>query len=369
MKDFNEFLRNPMKVKPASKRAARQKSSVTPDDVYRLNYNESPFGPSPKAALALAEACKKPFQYPDWMSVELKNAIADLYGLDFSNVVTGSGSSALICMLGEIFLNEGDEVVLGDPSYEAFRDVSYDYGAKPVIVPLDSDLKYDFDAMLAAITPKTKMVVIVNPNNPTGTFVDSAKVEEFFKKVPDDVITVVDEAYLEFVTKAGTYSMVECLKKYPEKPLIVMKTFSKIYGMAGVRVGYSLTTPQLADCLSKSSHAWNMNRIGQIAGVAAIKDQEYVEQVKNIVSIERDKVSKALKEMGCTVYESQTNFILFKTPIDSLEVQSRLAESKVLIGAPRGYNRVSLGFPEMNDKFIECMKKILASGACEKEAV
>ncbi len=360
MFDYSNLLRDSMKIKPASKRAARQKSSSTPDDIFRMNYNESPFGPSPKAMEVLTNACKKSYEYPDWFSIELKKNIVSFYGLDISNIVTGSGASALICMLGEIFINKGDEFIIGDPSYEAFRDVAYDYGAAPILVPLTENLDYDLDAMLRAVTPKTKMLIICNPNNPTGAFVDSEKLEEFIKKIPEHVITVIDEAYLEYVTKENTYSMVKLIKANYAKPLIVLKTFSKIYGMAGLRIGYAVTSPDLADCMCKSSHAWNVSRIGQLAASAAITDQEYIHNIRDVIAKERIKVSNALKDMGCKVYESQANFILFKCSVDSLEVSSKLAEDKILIGAPCGYNRVSLALPGMNDKFISCMKKILS---------
>ena len=360
MSDYLNLLRDPMKVKPSSKRAARQKSSSTPDDVFRMNYNESPWGPSPKAVKALAAACRKSYEYPDWFAIELKKNIASLLGLDISNIAVGSGSSSLICILGEIFLNSGDEFVIGDPSYEAFRDVAYDYGAVPVIVPMAEDLSYDLDAMLRAITEKTKMIIICNPNNPTGVFTDSSKLQEFIKKIPRHVITVIDEAYMEYVTKENAYSMGTLIKNHYDRPLIVLKTFSKIYGMAGLRIGYAVSSPDLIDCMCKSSHAWNVSRIGQIAASAAISDQDYIHTIRDIIVKERMRVSSALKDMGCKVYESQTNFLLFKSPADSLKVFSELADNKILIGAPCGYNRVTIGFPEMNDKFISCMKEILS---------
>ena len=177
MQKYVELLREPMQVKPESLRAARQKSSSTPPHVYRLNYNESPYGLGPASQAALEEAIKTPYVYPDWFSVELKTNLA--------------------------------EFIFGDPSYEAFRDVANDYGAVPVAVPLDDDMNYDLDAMLAAITDKTKILVVVNPNNPTGTFIDSAKLEAFIRKVPKHVITVIDEAYMEFVDDPNSYSMMK----------------------------------------------------------------------------------------------------------------------------------------------------------------
>ena len=217
MQKYVELLREPMQVKPESLRAARQKSSSTPPHVYRLNYNESPYGLGPASQAALEEAIKTPYVYPDWFSVELKTNLAELYGLKFENIAVGPGSSAMINMLGELFINPGDEFVFGDPSYEAFRDVANDYGAVPVAVPLDDDMNYDLDAMLAAITDKTKILVVVNPNNPTGTFIDSAKLEAFIRKVPKHVITVIDEAYMEFVDDPNSYSMMKLIKEEIER--------------------------------------------------------------------------------------------------------------------------------------------------------
>jgi len=361
--EYKTLLRDSIKALPESKRAARQPvSSYTTPDIYRLNYNESPYGPSPIALEALAEASKRPNIYPDWFSVDLKTEFAKLHGLpDMMHVCTATGSSSLINILGEVFLNPGDEVVLGDPSYEAFRDIVNVAGATPVMVPLDADLKYDLDAMLAAITPKTKMVVVVNPNNPTGTFVDSAKVEEFVKKVPEHVLCVVDEAYLEFVSKPDTYSMIKLIKEGYEKPLLVLKTFSKAYGMAGLRIGVAAGDPELISFLGKSGAAWNINFLGQRMAAAALQDQAYLKKVADLNAIERAKVSSELEAMGCKVYESQTNFILFKAPkFENTEIFAKLAEQKVLIGAPIGMNRVSIGTAEQNDKFIKVMKEILA---------
>ncbi len=367
--EYKTLLRDSIQALPESKRAARQPvSSYTTPDIYRLNYNESAFGPSPKALEALYEACKRPNIYQDWFSVDLKTEFAKLHGLpDMLHVCAATGSSAIINILGEVFLNPGEEVVLGDPSYEAFRDTTNVAGAVPVMVPLDKDMTYDLDAMLKAITPKTKMLVICNPNNPTGTFVESKKLEAFIRKVPEHVLVVVDEAYLEFVNKEETYSMIKLIKEGYDKPLLVLKTFSKAYGMAGLRIGMAAGKPELISSLAKSGTAWNVNILGQKMATEALKDQEYLCKVSKLNAIERKKVSDGLKALGCTVYESQTNFILFKAEgIENTEITASLAQNKVLIGSPLGMNRVSLGTAEMNDKFLNLMEFILDK-SCKKK--
>ena len=279
-----------------------------------------------------------------------------------THVCTATGSSSLINILGEVFLNPGDEVVLGDPSYEAFRDTVNVAGAVPVMVPLDSKMNYDLEAMLGAITPKTKMLVICNPNNPTGTFTDSARLEAFIKKVPEHVLVVIDEAYLEFVTKKGTYSMIKLITEGYEKPLLVLKTFSKAYGMAGLRIGVGAGRPELISFLGKSGAAWNISFLGQRMAAAALEDQEYIKKIAELNEKERERITAELKGLGCTVYESQTNFILFKAPgVENTDVCAKLAEQKILIGTPIGMNRVSIGTKEMNDKFLYVMKEILRS--------
>lgn len=359
MKKYVELLRNPMKVKPESLRAARQKSSSTPENVYRMNYNESAYGMPPLAKQVLLDYVEKANCYPDWFSVKLKQNIADLHGVSMDNIVTAFGSSALIDVTGEIFINEGDEIILGDPSYEAFRDMANDFGAKPVIVPLDENLCYDLDAMYGAITPKTKLIVICNPNNPTGTFVDSASLEAFIRKVPDNILILVDEAYMEYVTAPTAYSMIKLIREGYDKPLIVLRTFSKIYGMAGLRVGYALASTDLVDHYNKSSQSWNLSTLSQAAAAQAINEQEYIKDISRQNHEERIRVSRELKKLGCKIYESQANFILFESKTDSKVIYDALAKESILVGCPIGRVRVSLGTKEMNDKFLLVMKKIL----------
>lgn len=237
--NVTELLRESMKIKPASGRAARQKTS-TPKDVIRMNYNENAYGMSEKTKQAILDAALDSYMYQDFYAVDIKEQLAAFYGLTKDHVLIGSGSSAIIDMLGEVFINYGDEVVYCMPSYEAFPDMVSDNGGIRVEVPVDEDYRFDLDAMLAAITPRTKMAIVVNPNNPTGTYVKSARVEEFVRRLPSHVLAVVDEAYCEYVTDPDHYSLVRMIREGYEKPLIVLRTFSKIYGLAGLRIGYAL---------------------------------------------------------------------------------------------------------------------------------
>lgn len=397
MKNVTALLRDSMKVKPASKRGARQKTS-TPKGVTRLNFNENNYGPAPEVTKLLIDSIGRVNEYQDFFAIDLKQKIADFYGLDKTAeaasetnefgenskpedyVIIGAGSSAVIDMLGEIFINPGDEVVYCMPSYESFPDMVNDYGGKRVEIPLTADYHFDLDGMYEAVTEKTKLVVVVNPNNPTGTYINGAKIEEFIRKVhekaarlhPDDdqdVVVVVDEAYYEYVDDPTHYSMIEMVQKGYDRPLIVQRTFSKAYGLAGLRIGYAITQPALADAIMKACQAWNYSGPGLLACETALDYQDYIKKVKALNIENRNYVAEELKQLGFEVVPPAANFIFFGIPenataeerekMDPVRVKNELAERKILIGAPNGHNRVSIGTAEECKMFIAAMKEIV----------
>lgn len=397
MKNVTALLRDSMKVKPASKRGARQKTS-TPKGVTRLNYNENNYGPAPEVTKLLIDSIGRVNEYQDFFAIDLKQKIADFYGLDKTAkaasetnefgedskpedyVIIGAGSSAVIDMLGEIFINPGDEVVYCMPSYESFPDMVNDYGGKRVEIPLTADYRFDLDGMYEAVTEKTKLVVVVNPNNPTGTYINGAKIEKFIRKVhekaarlhPDDdqdVVVVVDEAYYEYVDDPTHYSMIEMVQKGYDRPLIVQRTFSKAYGLAGLRIGYAITQPALADAIMKACQAWNYSGPGLLACETALDYQDYIKKVKALNIENRNYVAEELKQLGFEVVPPAANFIFFGIPEDAtaeqrekmnpVRVKNELAERKIMIGAPNGHNRVSIGTAEECKLFIAAMKEIV----------
>lgn len=397
MKNVTALLRDSMKVKPASKRGARQKTS-TPKGVTRLNFNENNYGPAPEVTKLLIDSIGRVNEYQDFFAIDLKQKIADFYGLDKTAeaasetnefgenskpedyVIIGAGSSAVIDMLGEIFINPGDEVVYCMPSYESFPDMVNDYGGKRVEIPLTADYHFDLDGMYEAVTEKTKLVVVVNPNNPTGTYINGAKIEKFIRKVhekaarlhPDDdqdVVVIVDEAYYEYVDDPTHYSMIEMVQKGYDRPLIVQRTFSKAYGLAGLRIGYAITQPALADAIMKACQAWNYSGPGLLACETALDYQDYIKKVKALNIENRNYVAEELKQLGFEVVPPAANFIFFGIPenataeerekMDPVRVKNELAERKILIGAPNGHNRVSIGTAEECKMFIAAMKEIV----------
>lgn len=201
---------------------------------------------------------------------------------------------------------------------------------------------------------------MVNPNNPTGSYIRAADVEEFILKLPAHVLPVVDEAYFEYVTDPDHYSMIDMIKEEYDRPLIVLRTFSKIYGLAGLRIGYAIAHPTIVDEMMKTCQAWNVSRSATLAAVAALENQEYIEAIlqKNIEN--RAYLSQGLKELGCFVVEPAANFIYFDAHRDAKAVSKKLAERKILIGAPDTFNRVTVGKIEQNTAFLAALKEVLS---------
>lgn len=296
--------------------------------------------------------------YPDFAAVLLKQKVAEQYGLKAENVLTGAGSSAMIDMIGLTFLDDGDEVLFSAPTYGAFADMAYLNGGVPVSVPVTEEQKFNLPAMKEKIGEKTKIVVICNPNNPTGTYVPIGELEAFADTLPEDVLLVMDEAYMEFATEPDCCSMVDYMKAHPEKPILVLRTFSKYYAMAGLRVGYALGSEELIGIMRKCSASWNLNVCAQKAAVAGLADQEYYQEQKAKIVEGREYLEKEMAALGCRVYPSQSNFIYFDTGKDPAWIQEQLMEKGIRIGVFE-MSRVSVGTMEECKLYIKALKEIL----------
>lgn len=296
--------------------------------------------------------------YPDFAAVLLKQKVAEQYGLKAENVLTGAGSSAMIDMIGLTFLDDGDEVLFSAPTYGAFADMAYLNGGVPVSAPVTEEQKFNLPAMKEKIGEKTKIVVICNPNNPTGTYVPIGELEAFADTIPEDVLLVMDEAYMEFATEPDCCSMVDYMKAHPEKPILVLRTFSKYYAMAGLRVGYALGSEEMIGIMRKCSASWNLNVCAQKAAVAGLADQEYYQEQKAKIVEGREYLEKEMAALGCRVYPSQSNFIYFDTGKDPAWIQEQLMEKGIRIGAFE-MSRVSVGTMEECKLYIKALKEIL----------
>ena len=282
------------------------------------------------------------------------------FGTHFNhtNIVMTVGAAGGLNTIFKTLLNPGEEVMTFAPFFGEYRNYVSNFGGKLVVVsPNTVDFQPKLDEFEAKITPKTRAVIVNNPNNPTGTYVGREKVIEFIKKVPDDVIVLMDEAYLEFATAEDCQSMYPLIKELPDKPIIVLKTFSKYYGMAGVRVGYALAAPELIAAIEKCPSAM-ISKAGQAGAIAALADQQYYQEVKKKLVEGMTYLETEMEKLGCKVYHSQTNFILFDPHIDAQLVRAKLMEAGIMISAP-GICRVSVSTMENNRLFIETLKNIM----------
>lgn len=356
----SELVCRAIKQKPENKRASRKAGKPLDfSTVTRMGLNECVFGMSPKAQEAILLEASKGNRYSDFQAYDFKTAIAKNFGVEIENVITASGSSPIIDAISNIFLDEGDELLTCHPTFQAFTDATYTNMAIPVMLDLTEDAEFDLDAMLKAINEKTKIIVICNPNNPTGTCLTKTAIANFLDKVPENIVVVMDEAYIEFVEASDCGSMVEYMKSHPEKPIIILRTFSKYYGLAGIRAGYALAQPEVIDELMKSSGIWNLSGVAQIAGIEALNDKEHGKYVLEENAKGRKYLMKELKDLGLRVYDSQTNFVYFNAHRPSQELHAQLLELGVHTGAGHMYNRVTVSTMEDCEFFIAKMKEIL----------
>lgn len=355
--EVTALLRESMKSKKDKGREGRRVCSTPGPEYARMNYNESLYGMSPRAKEAFAACIENGKYYGDWFCADLRRSIAGHYGLSIDQVAVGSGSSALIDMIGAVFFNPGDEVVLCEPTFGALRSVIDDNGAKAVSLPLTADYRFDLDAMAAAVTEKTKLVIVCNPNNPTGTMRTGKEVEQFIAGLPKQVLVLVDEAYIDFVDDPEETSMMRLVRDGAEN-VMVMRTFSKIYGMAGIRIGYITASVDVIDQLMKTSSSWNVSAPGQACALAAFEDQAYIQDVKQKLTEGRAVLTEGLKKLGCDVVPSCTNFIYFDTHRPAAEISAKLAQHKVLIST-FAMSRVTVSTPENNARFLKALEESL----------
>ncbi|MCH4190698.1 MAG: histidinol-phosphate aminotransferase family protein [Butyrivibrio sp.] len=346
--------------KPESQRASRSNASLDLTRLMRLGWNENPYGMAPEVLKTIQEAARKGHLYQDFWCRDVKKAIADFYGMTPENVIMGAGSSPLIEMTGQAFINPGDEVLMC-PTFAAFNDMTEVRLGRVVTVPLKENKGYDLNGLLKAVTPRTKMVVICNPNNPTGQYIPYEEIVSFMEKLPEDIVVFFDEAYIEFATAPDCRSAVPLISQMPDKPIIVSRTFSKYYGMAGVRCGYLLCSRELAAGISRIPGSW-VSRDAQAGAVAALKEQKYYQSTKKQIVEGVAYLERELAALGCTVYHTQTNFIMFDPHIDCEKVREEIIERGILISIPM-LCRVSVGTETENEYFIQCMKDILKNAA------
>lgn len=326
--------------------------------VYKVSSNENPFPPLPSVVEVIRAAATEVNRYPDMAVSALTHRIAEALGVPVDTVATGTGSVGVLGQIIEALCDPGDEVVFAWRSFEAYPIVVQLAGAVPVLVPLDEAGRHDLSAMAAAVTAATTVLIVCTPNNPTGPAVTHAEVAALLERVPPHVLVVLDEAYVEFVTAAGAPDSLALWREHPN--VVVLRTFSKAYGLAGLRVGYAVAHPPVAAALRKTAVPFGVNLIAQAAAVASLDatDELFV-RVKDLVA-ERDRVTDALRAQGWRLPDAQGNFVWFPLGPRSAEFAA-VCQDAGLVVRPYGEDgvRVTVAEPEANDRLLRVAEQWL----------
>jgi histidinol-phosphate aminotransferase len=331
-------------------------------DVAKLASNENALGPSPKALAAAREACGKVNLYPDGSAWYLKNALAAKLGVPPEEVFVGNGSNELIELMVRTFVLENEEVLTSANSFVAYRLAAQAHGRGLVEAPM-KDRHYDLVAMRGMLTRKTKLVFLANPDNPTGTYFGLEDLEPFLAAVPKNVIVVLDEAYVEFVTARDFPNGLEIRKRHPN--VVALRTFSKIYGLAGLRLGYGVARREWVEYLDRVRAPFNVNLVAQAAGVAALADEEHVRKSRALVESERPFLARGLAALGGKVLPSQANFLFADLGRPGMGLFEALLREGVVVRPMGGYGfptaqRITVGLRSENEKCLAALKKVLA---------
>jgi histidinol-phosphate aminotransferase len=327
-------------------------------DIIKLASNENPLGPSPKAIAAMGAALPSAHLYPDGGGFYLCEKLAPTLGFAPENLILGNGSNEIIEFLGHAFLKPGDDVIAPEHAFIAYKLVAALFGAR-VLEPPSPDYRHDLDAVLAAITPKTRLIFIANPNNPTGTLVSQDKIDNFIARVPENVVVVFDEAYFEYLDHPP-----DTLRYVRQgRDVVVLRTFSKIHGLAGLRIGYGIASPDLVAVLQKTRQPFNIGNIAQVGALAALNDAAHQRETKRVTDEGRAYLQDQFAAIGVRFVPSVANFVMVNVG-DGPAVFKKMLARKIIVRPLKGYNlpewiRISVGTMEQNRQCIAALKEIL----------
>jgi histidinol-phosphate aminotransferase len=350
----------------------------------KLASNESPLGPSPLAVAAMRGALGRVHRYPDGASFGLRRKLAARLAVGEEQLVFGCGADEVLELLAKVLLGPSDECVFAWPSFAMYPIVVKGMGARPVAVPLDGDLVHDLPAMARAVGPRTKLVFVCNPNNPTGTSVGREAFDRFVAGLPAEVVLAVDEAYADFARRPDFPDALDWVRRRPGT--IALRTFSKAYGLAGLRVGYGVADPELAGYLQRARHPFNVNRLAEVAAEAALDDREYEERLRRVNGEGVDYLTRELRALGFEVWPTDANFLLARpgrsargasaaaapagaspTGEPAGGVFGRLLREGVIVrplasfGLP-DHVRITVGLPEENERLVKALRRIAERG-------
>ncbi|MBI4323262.1 MAG: histidinol-phosphate transaminase [Candidatus Omnitrophica bacterium] len=328
--------------------------------VIKLASNENALGPSPKAVAALRKTTGQLHRYPDAACAELKAKLAKRLKVNASQIAVGNGSDELLVLALRAFVEPGDEVVVAEPTFLIYALQARASGAKVMRVPLNN-LRYDLPLMRAVVSKHTKLVFIANPDNPTGSYVTKRELEEFLRGLPEQVVVVVDEAYYEFVDAKDYPQTVSYVNR---APVIVTRSFSKAYGLAGLRIGYCIARPSLIAALEAVREPFNVNRLAQDAAVAALDDRAFLERTRRMIRQGRAYLGLELAQLGLRVVPSVANFLLVELGPKASQAAQALLRRGVIVREMSawkldGFVRVTIGTMPENRRFIQALKEVV----------
>ncbi|MDG1073859.1 MAG: histidinol-phosphate transaminase [Methylophilaceae bacterium] len=344
--------------KPISE-IARQ-FGFTEDAIVKLASNENPLGMSPKAQIAVQEAILDLARYPDGNGYALRQAICEKFNVLPQQIVFGNGSNDILELTARAFLQKGDEVIFSQHAFAVYGLVTQAVGATGVVVPAKA-FAHDLDGFLAAITPKTKLIFIANPNNPTGTLIEKNLLKAFLQQVPSHILVVLDEAYDEYLSEQHKSEAVSWLSTFQH--LIISRTFSKAYGLAGLRIGFGLMHADVADILNRVRQPFNVNSLAQAAAIASLADHHFVEKSYAANQAGMLQLTQGLEQLGLDYIQSYANFISFKIN-HAVSVNQQLLERGIIVRPIANYElpdylRVSIGLFSENQRFLQAMALIV----------
>ena len=332
------------------------------DSIVKLASNENPLGPSPKVIAAISQAVPELTRYPDGNGFVLKQALAQKFAVEPAQVTLGNGSNDILELVAKAWLAPGLNAVFSQHAFAVYPIATMAVGAECREIPANN-YGHDLPAILAAIDANTRVVFIANPNNPTGTWFDQQALADFLAQVPEHVIVVLDEAYIEYAEPGELPDGMDFLAKHAN--LIVSRTFSKAYGLAALRIGYAISSPMIADVLNRIRQPFNVNSLGLVAAVAALEDEEYLQESRASNKQGLQQLSTAFDGLGLSYIESRGNFIAVDFARDAAPINQALLEQGVIVRPVAGYAmptflRVSVGTEQENARFIEVLEQVLA---------
>lgn len=356
--------RNILNIAPyiAGKPIEETKRELRLKEVVKLASNENPLGVSPKALAAIKKSLKSINRYPDSQGFYLKRKIAQYFNLTPANVILGNGSDEIIDIIVKTFVEDDENIITADITFLEYEIISSVQSRKIITVPLRY-FKYDLQAIKSRIDKKTKVVFISNPNNPTGTYVTRYEIEEFIKDLPDGVLVVLDEAYDTFVDADDFLSGLKFIGK---KNVIVLKTFSKAYGLAGLRIGFALGSPEFIASMEIARQPFNVNTLAQVAACTALDDKDFLRKTRDVVLRGKNYLYESLAKLGIAYLPSVANFILIDVGRDCVGVFKEMLRYGVIVRDMKQYGlknfiRVTVGTKKENERFVKVLRKVIGS--------